>query len=205
MSAYPPGTRVLDIGTAAGTLARICRSHDFNMSGLEPNPEWARLAEPYYDRLICSTLDHAPDEFLAGYDVVVCADVLEHLPDPQAALHRIVSLQRPGAAFLVSVPNVANITVRLALLAGKFNYTDRGILDRTHLKFFTRRSFLEFVHDQQLQVEALHTTPIPLNLVHPFFETSWFGRSLHGMLARITCVFPGLFGYQFIVKAVKAP
>src|SRR5688500_8997629 len=91
----PAGTRVLDVGTATGTLGRMCQGTGFVMTGIEPNQEWVRVARPYYERLVCAMLDEAPDELLRDHDVVVCADVLEHMPRPEQALQRLVRLQRP--------------------------------------------------------------------------------------------------------------
>jgi hypothetical protein len=72
--------------------------------------------------------------------------------------------------------------VRLSLLFGRFNYADRGILDRTHLHFFTRRTLVEFLENSGLAVQRIQPTPIPLALVHPFFQTTAAGRFLHRML-----------------------
>src|SRR5206468_13015382 len=74
------------------------------------------------------------------FDAVVCADVLEHLPRPEQLLVRIRGWMRDGGTLFVSVPTVANVTVRAGLLAGRFPYAERGILDRTHLRFYTRRT-----------------------------------------------------------------
>lgn len=199
----PQGSRVLDVGSGPGALGRACRGLDLRLDGIERNPEWAQAARPWYRALAAAPLESTPDEFIAGHQVVVCADLLEHLPDPEAALGRLVRLQPNGALFLVSVPNVANLWVRLGLLLGRFDYAERGILDRTHLRFFTRRSLLALLHGAGLHVRRVQVTPLPLNLAHPFFERSALGRLAHRGLAWISQAFPTLLGYQFIVEAVK--
>ena len=73
-----------------------------------------------------------------SFDVVLCGDVIEHLRDPVAALARLRPLLRPGGRLVLSTPNVANWAIRLSLLAGRWRYTDRGILDRSHTHLFTR-------------------------------------------------------------------
>jgi hypothetical protein len=93
--------------------------------------------------------------------------------------------------------------VRINLLAGRFDYTDRGILDRTHLHFFTRRTFKAMLLSVGLVVAELRATPIPLNLVHPVFEQTPAGRSFHKGLAGCTTALPTLLGYQFVAKAIK--
>jgi 2-polyprenyl-3-methyl-5-hydroxy-6-metoxy-1,4-benzoquinol methylase len=181
----------------------MCAGKGFILHGIEPGAEWINLARPYYDALLCSTLEQAPDRFLSGYDVVVCADIIEHLAHPQAALRRLLALQPEGCRFIISVPNVANIWVRLNLLFGRFDYTDRGILDRTHLRFFTRHTFVALLEAVGLQMTDLDVTPIPLNLVHPWFQRTAGGRFAHQQLDRLTHRCPTLLGYQFVAQAMK--
>ena len=200
---FPAGTRVLDVGTATGTIGRMCQGSNFTLDGLEPNAEWAQLARPYYHQIIVGMLDDAPDTFLAGHGVVILADVLEHMPAPEKALQRLAALQPTDAVFLVSVPNVANLWVRLNLLFGRFDYTEHGILDRTHLRFFTRKTFLQLVDAAGLKVQRMHVTTIPLTLVSPFFEKNPAGRFVHRALAAATQTFPTLLGYQFLAELDK--
>jgi 2-polyprenyl-3-methyl-5-hydroxy-6-metoxy-1,4-benzoquinol methylase len=199
-----PGTQVLDIGVAMGTLGKVFTQAGLVMHGIEPHPTWAEVARPFYNDLLGGTLDDATDAFLANHAVVVCADVLEHIADPEQALRRLLPLQLEGCQFLVSVPNIANIWVRLNLLLGRFDYTDRGILDRTHLRFFTRRTVRSMFAAVGLQIIQLNVTPIPLNLIHPFFQQNVLGKFAHAALARLTRALPTLLGYQFVIKAVKS-
>lgn len=199
----PRESRVLDIGAATGILGRQLEGEGFVIDALEPNAAWAELASPYYRRVLTATLEAAPDDFLRDHDVLVLADVVEHIARPEAELRRLLDLQRPGCVVVVSVPNVANVWVRLNLLAGRFDYWERGILDQTHLRFFTRRTFLALLEQLGLEVRALDATPIPLNLVHPFFRRNAAGRGLHVALAGATRALPRLLGFQFAALAVK--
>src|SRR5262245_26966568 len=108
LASMPAGTRILDVGAATGTLGKQFAGSGFVLSGIEPHAAWAEMARPYYNDLICGMLDDAGEIFLRDHDVVVCADVLEHVPDPEQALARLVDLQSAESVFLVSVPNVAN-------------------------------------------------------------------------------------------------
>jgi len=198
----PAQSRVLDIGTASGTLARMCQDHPLQLFGVEPNPDWARLASPLYEKIFVGFIQDAESEFLTGYDVVVLGDVLEHLPMPGVILQTLVNLQPSGSMFLISVPNIANIWVRLNLLLGNFNYADRGILDRTHLRFFTRNTLSAMLKNTGLEILSINVTPIPLELVSGFF-LSTPGRWLHAIFARLTALLPTLLGYQFVVQARK--
>lgn len=200
---FAPGTRVLDVGTATGTVGRLCQGHDLLLDGLEPNPDWAQYARPYYHEVRVGMLDDAPETFLAGHSVVILADVLEHMPVPEAALKRLVMLQPPGAVFIISVPNIANLWVRINLLFGRFDYAEHGILDRTHLHFFTRKTFMQLAKSAGLSIRELRVTAIPLPLVSPFFEKTVLGRFFHRGLAAVTGIFPTLLGYQLIAELVK--
>ncbi len=203
LAELPPGSRILDVGTAAGVFGRRLLQSGLVLNGIEPNPEWAASARAYYAELLCCPIEDAPPDFLTGYDAVVCGDVLEHLVAPEVTLRQLLSLQQPGCLFILSVPNVANIWVRLQLLFGRFEYAERGILDRTHLHFYTRRTLLRMLSEAGLHILQVEATPIPLNQVHPFFASRPAGRVLHRMLAFSTRLWPTLLGYQFVVKAVK--
>jgi hypothetical protein len=203
LAKLPPGARVLDVGAASGTLGRMCSQQYIVLNGIEPEQEWAEVARPFYANLLRSTLDRAPVQFLGGYQVVVLADVLEHMANPDLALTRLVDLQDSRTVFMISVPNVANLWVRINLLFGRFDYSERGILDRTHLRFFTRRSLIEMLDCCGLRPTRIHATPIPLNLVHPFFAHNRLGKAFHQALALLTGVLPTLLGYQFIVESVR--
>ncbi len=201
----PTGTRVLDIGAATGTLGRLCTGRGLDMTGLEPQGDWAELARPFYSSFISNTIELAlqnDPQALSGYDVLVFADVLEHLVDPLGILRKLSALQPESCIYMISLPNVANLWVRIGLLFGRFDYQERGILDRTHLHFYTQRSMLAFLSQAGLQPRQVKVTSIPLELVHPFFQTRAGGlaiKALHGL----TLIFPRLLGYQFVVKAEK--
>jgi 2-polyprenyl-3-methyl-5-hydroxy-6-metoxy-1,4-benzoquinol methylase len=202
LRSLPAQSKVLDVGTASGMLARSCETTSLRFFGIESNPEWSAIAAPFYEKLWTCNLDKAPDEVLRGYDVIVLADVLEHMPAPKITLDKLVELQNLDCLFIISVPNVANLWVRLRLLMGHFDYADRGILDRTHLRFFTRKTLIDLVKDTGLDIISIAVTPIPLELISSFFFTP-LGRWLHAASARFTSLLPTLLGYQFIVEAKK--
>ena len=128
-------------------------------------------------------------------------DVLEHLVDPEALLRECRELLKPGGTLLVSVPNVANITVRLALLFGRFNYAPRGILDRTHLKFFTGKSARRLLEAAGLEVVRRETTVMPVELALGTDADNPLMRLINRVLRLFTALLPGLLGYQIIMVA----
>jgi 2-polyprenyl-3-methyl-5-hydroxy-6-metoxy-1,4-benzoquinol methylase len=203
MSRLPNNSKVLDVGTASGMLVRSSENKSLRFFGIEAVTEWAEIARPFYEKLWVCTFEDAPEEALRGYDAVVLGDVLEHMAAPEMALKKLTDAQNAGCTFVISVPNIANLWVRLNLLMGRFDYTDRGILDRTHLRFFTRKTIKALVQNAGLNVLSIKVTPIPLELVSPFFTTA-LGKPIHAAFAGLTSLFPTLLGYQFIVEAKKS-
>ena len=202
LESLPAQSKVLDVGTASGMLARRSGNKSLRFFGIEAVADWAETAKPFYEKLWICSLEESPEEALRDYDAVVLGDVLEHMPAPERALKKLVGLQPAGCKFIISVPNVANLWVRLHLLMGRFDYAERGILDKTHLRFFTRKTVKALVNDAGLEIISIQATPIPLELVSPFFATT-LGGLLHAAFAWFTSLFPTLLGYQFIVEAKK--
>ena len=200
LSHSAPGSKILDIGTASGMLGKRFKDFGFYLKGLEPIQKWAEEARPFYNEFHCSTIEAASDEFLAKQDVVICADVLEHTPNPEEILKRLISLQKPSTQFIISVPNVAYLWIRLNLLFGRFCYTDCGILDRTHLRFFTKIFFLEMLKAVGLEILEIRCTPPPLERINHKFFKSFSGQLVHNIFACLANFLPGLFAYQFVTR-----
>jgi SAM-dependent methyltransferase len=136
----PAGSRVLDVGCASGYLGEQLSIQGCTVVGIEADPEAAAAARNTgsYRRVYEMDLNDGASPLPAGpFDVVLCADVLEHLCDPTRALVRLWPLVAPTGFLIASLPNVAHFTMRAQLLAGRFKYTERGILDRTHLHLYT--------------------------------------------------------------------
>ncbi len=202
LQTLPDQSKILDVGTASGTLARMCTNKPLHLFGVEPNADWAQIASPLYEKIWTGSIEDIAKECLSGYDAIVLGDIQEHLPAPEQVLQKLVQDQSFNCLFIISVPNVANLWMRLNLLFGRFDYTDRGILDRTHLHFFTHKSLVAMVANSGLSILSIQVTPIPLELVSSFF-TSAPGRFLHTLLAQCTRLMPSLLGYQFVVEARK--
>lgn len=199
------GLRVLDLGFGAGLLARRIRPRCSYLAGIELDPDAAREGSPFFDTPIVGDL-------LAGlegpweqpFDVAIAGDILEHLPDPSAALALLRKLLAPGGLLLVSLPNVANVSVRLALLSGRFDYADRGILDRTHLRFYTRRTGGRLLEAAGFRVLSSHATAMPVELALPFLGRRPWAPAVRGAATLGARLWPTLLGYQFVFEAVAA-
>jgi len=136
-----------------------------------------------------------------SFDLVVLADVLEHLPDPLRVLRSVHSLLNPGARIVISVPNVAHVSVRAQLFFGRFHYSTRGILDSTHLRFFTRRTVTDLLTDADFSTHQTIASAAPLELVWPALARSRFGRVLLALNNRLPALWSGGFAYQYVMVA----
>jgi methionine biosynthesis protein MetW len=192
----PAGGSALDLGCASGGLLALLRPRAGHLAGLELSATAARAAAEVADEVVQGALEDpdlpfAPD----GFDLVVLADVLEHLADPAAALRRAAGWCRPGGAVLVSVPNVAHWSARLALARGRWPQEESGTFDSSHLRWFTRASLAEALSGAGLAdvrldaiVPALRNHLRPARLAQRA-EPAWqaLGRRA-----------PGLLGYQIV-------
>jgi 2-polyprenyl-3-methyl-5-hydroxy-6-metoxy-1,4-benzoquinol methylase len=157
--------RVVDFGCATGYLANLLTQEGCKVTGVEINPEAAKVAEAYCDKVIVADLDYTDiTELLAHetYDVAVFGDVLEHLRDPWRILRATQKILNPDGYIVASIPNIAHGAIRLALLEGRFEYTELGILDNTHLRFFTRPSLYKLFEDTGFFVESIAYTTLPI-------------------------------------------
>lgn len=133
----PPG-RALDCGCATGGNARILRSRGWRVTGVNNNEAEAALAREFCDEVVCGDLNQAlPFAEDASYDLVVLSHVLEHLVDPGILLRDVRRVLRPAGQVAVALPNVAHYRQRVEFLRGRFEYTEAGLMDSTHLRFFT--------------------------------------------------------------------
>lgn len=138
------GKRVLELGTAAGTMTEaLVTVNHCQVTGVEIDTEMAEQARPWCEHLEILDLDQADlCQVFAGqtFDVVVAADVLEHLRDPWRCLEQTRALLAPEGYLVISVPNISHNAVIAELLCGRFPYQPKGLLDSTHLRFFTRET-----------------------------------------------------------------
>jgi predicted TPR repeat methyltransferase len=195
------GGRFVDLGAFGGEIGGAVRPHFAHTAAVERDPDQIPHLAARYDSVIIADLEQVtrvPGEM----DAVLLADVLEHLRAPDAIL-RLASIHlAPGGKVFISIPNVANLAVRLHLLLGRFEYADRGILDRTHLRFFTRRTARALVESSGLRIVHEETTPVPIREAFPHWP-SLLLRPLETLILLLTPLWPTLMGYQFIFVAEK--
>jgi 2-polyprenyl-3-methyl-5-hydroxy-6-metoxy-1,4-benzoquinol methylase len=195
------GRKLLDVGAAQGVLAQRFTQRGFEVTCIEGNAELAALVKRQCHEMIFADLDKPLPVLNGTFDIIVYGDILEHLRNPLEVFEGFNRYLRPDGKVIVSVPNFAHLWVRLNLLFGRFEYADRGILDRTHLHFFTLRSFRDFLQEAGLEVEAIVATPVPLLLVVPERRHGGWLRVLHGVNATLARSWKTMFGYQFVAVA----
>lgn len=201
---------ILDVGCAQGTLGQMLAreagtaGYGRELDGIEPNERWAAEARPWYRSVWASKVEDAP--LPSGeYAIIVCADVLEHLPDPVAVLGDLRVAARADARFIVSLPNVAHLSARVVLLMGRWPRMERGIFDRTHLQFYDRDTARAMLREAGLHVVTERTSPVPLEQVWPAGRARRLlsvAMWTQGILLR---VLPRLFAFQWILVAEADP
>ena len=191
---------ILDVGASSGQLGRLLDGSNLTVDGIEPDRGSAGEAEPFYRAIQVASVEAA--ELPNGtYEVVVCADVLEHIVSPDEVLTRLMVASTDDARFIISLPNVAHIAARLLLLAGRFPRHDRGIFDRTHLHFYTRSTAVELVRSAGLEVQSVASTPVPMEGIWPRalgargLELAMQAQTGAGRIA------PTMFAFQWIIVA----
>jgi glycosyltransferase involved in cell wall biosynthesis/ubiquinone/menaquinone biosynthesis C-methylase UbiE len=192
-----PPARVLDLGCSGGLLAEHVRAAGHHVTGVDylEVPGVRDRVDEFYQ---ADLMQGIPEQVGGGYDIVIAGDIIEHLPRPMHTLQEIQRVLRPGGQLLLSVPNFGHWYSRSRVMFGLFGYDRRGILDNTHLRFFTRATLRRLVRRAGFDILDMRSTGLPLGVV-----SSADGRKLRlirridGRLVRMR---PTLFGYQFILR-----
>ena len=196
---------MLDLGFGAGLFASRIRPVCRYLAGVELDPDAAREGARFFDQPVTGDLlEGISGPWRETFDVIVAADILEHLPRPEVLLESLKPLLKPGGVLLLSLPNVANVTVRLGLLLGRFTYAPRGILDRTHLRFYTRATGRALLEENGFRIASVETTAMPLELAFPALARPPLAPLARGASLLAARVWPTLFGYQFVFEAAPA-
>jgi SAM-dependent methyltransferase len=196
VSTLPP-SRILDLGCSGGLLAEKLRAGGHHVVGVD-HVEVPGVRDRV-DRLVVANLQRGiPPDAGQGYDLVIAGDVIEHLPRPMDLLRDIARVLRPGGQVLLSVPNFSHWYPRIRVALGAFGYDRRGILDDTHLRFFTRRSLRRLIRATGFDVLTETATGLPIDaVVADGGGLSSFIRGVDKLFVRTR---PTLFAYQYILR-----
>ncbi|HLX08830.1 MAG TPA: methyltransferase domain-containing protein [Thermoanaerobaculia bacterium] len=199
MRELPPGARLLELGPGAAHVARLVRRSDLRWQGLDSSVDCLPAMIEILSGGAIVDLESIP-RLPRRCDAVLAADALEHLSDPGRMLGLIHDALPVGAPLVLSVPNIANVYVRLNLLCGRFPYADRGLLDRSHRTFFTRFLLRRLLAEAGFRIEREAVSTIPLPLALPRLPPAALAAA--GLaLAGFTRALPTLLGYQLLVVA----
>lgn len=195
-------SKVLDIGCAAGYFAKELQKKNCKTWGVEMNREAAKVAEKYCEQVVVLDLEKEKKlPFKKGmFDYILFLDVLEHVRNSQGNLHYFSQFLKPDGKIVLSIPNIAHISMRLKLLLGNFDYEKKGIMDETHVHFYTRKTLQELI-----QKSGLYCTEIIYS--SDFGQLPYAGRLLRKIPKvyqyLITRIIPTLLGVQFIAICTK--
>ncbi|HMC62009.1 MAG TPA: methyltransferase domain-containing protein, partial [Candidatus Solibacter sp.] len=194
---------VLEIGCGEGIFAAELKKAGNRVVGVDalPAASEGHALEQYFS----ADLNDARGMFrqLNGrrFDRVLLLDLLERLVHPERLLSEAKCALNANGCLVVSLPNVAHFAVRLALLFGQFNYAERGILDRTHLRFFTRQTARRLLEDAGYEILETRAAIAPAELVLGLARANALLRAINGIKGALTRLLPGLMGYRFVFLA----
>lgn len=210
LEAVPGGARVLDIGCAGGYVAAALKQRGCVVVGIDPDATSAAAAREHCEKVVVGDFEDPAvrAQLGTGFDVVLMGDVLEHLRDPWTALAATQELLGPGGRVVASIPNIGHWSARLAILRGNFDYADSGLFDRTHLRFFTRRTAHELADRAGFVVEheALAEGGLPgdASVAGRLAGRAPAVRLPRGLRPFVARNAPGLFTLQFVLTLAPA-
>lgn len=186
---------VLDTGCSTGFLSKLIAADGTRVVGIEIDEEAAEMSRQSCQRVLSCNLNSPEWVRQVGemFDLVTYGDVLEHLANPLAVLRQTRELLVPGGRVLICLPNIAHWTIRAKLLAGNFRYESTGILDFTHMRFFTVRTAREFIAEAGYRVLWFR----------PIIGGNFTGK-LRPIWQHLASTIPGLFSYQimFLIEPI---
>jgi len=199
---HTKGGMLLDLGAAGGELGASLRDRFERTIGFEYNVDCVATLRGCFDSAVIADLEKVK-RLPGNADAIVLADVLEHLRSPTHVLQLVRESLSPGGRAFISVPNIANITVRLGLLFGIFEYRDRGILDHTHLRFYTKRTIRREIENAGFEILEMRGSSVPIRLIIGRFTPEPLLRLGERVLTLLTRLWRGLFAYQVILVAAR--
>jgi SAM-dependent methyltransferase len=199
----PEHIRVLDVGCGAGgQTAEINQGKDNQVVCVEPDRRRAAAAREKGLHVHMAFFDDQFADSCGTFDRIVFADVLEHVVDPGSLLMRARRCLHAGGSVIVSVPNVAHWTVRTGLLIGRFDYADGGIMDATHVRWFTRRTLVAVLRNAGFEVGRV---AVSAGLWMSQYNTGVLRLIPRRVLVQAILIllrwFPGLMACQYVMQA----
>nr|WP_188388551.1 class I SAM-dependent methyltransferase [Priestia taiwanensis] len=192
---------VLDIGCSKGGLGAAIKEKGIRVSGIEAFEDVASVAKLKLDDVIVGNIETMELPYKAEqFDCIIFGDVLEHLFDPWAVVEKVRPYIKPGGMILTSIPNVAHISVVKSLLNGDWTYEEMGLMDKTHIRFFTYKEIIHLFEGAGLAIRHVER-------VLSYSDTyGKFMADLHAVCTKHqigTTFLLDAITYQYVVEAVK--
>jgi O-antigen biosynthesis protein len=184
--------KVLDVGCSEGLLSKRMYQNNCTVVGIELETEAALKAKNFCKEVIIGDVEsvNLNREYLNYFDVIVFADILEHLEDPLEVLKTFKNYLNDEGHIIISVPNIANWKIRFQLLFGNFEYSEYGILDNSHLRFFNEKSVRKLINDAGFEISVFDLSVGDVNKFPKLFHS-------------IGMIKPNLLAFQFLIVAAK--
>jgi 2-polyprenyl-3-methyl-5-hydroxy-6-metoxy-1,4-benzoquinol methylase len=193
-------SRILEVGCGGGDLGKAIKVfQNCTITGITLNPGEAEVARTSLDHVLIADLNCINHKDLGQYDCIVCSHVLEHLYEPREFLRALVAnCLAPNGTIIIALPNIVHWKPRLNFLLGRFRYTEGGVMDRTHFRFFDWNTATELILDSGLRLETKFADGVvPFSRILGPYSTK---------IDQTACsILPGLFGWQFVLIARSAP
>ena len=203
-----PNSTVLDVGCACGDLGIALHQYkNCTMHGLEYNPESVNIAQETgsYKQVFQVDLNALSEnqypEYVRKFDWIIFGDVLEHVYDPQDAIRKILGYLKPKGRLLISLPNLAHASIKAGLLLDEFIYTDVGLLDTTHIRFFTHKTIPTFLAKSLLKLEDYEFTAANMRGFQPDDPYNYLSAPVKHTIFHD----PHSFVCQYVMKLQYAP
>jgi len=202
---HPFKGRLLEIGPGSGAMTEQFGTLGYEVTVIESDPRFAEMAGQHAKHVLCQNVETVNWDCFDSFDLVVLADILEHLRDPQKVLQHCVDHLAPRGRVVITLPNAAHWSVRLELILGRFTYRPRGILDQSHLRFFTQGSAEAMIRSAGLRILERRATPVPLPLLSPACREEGPLYFLHVLNHVFTQSWRSLLAYQWAFWCEAAP
>jgi SAM-dependent methyltransferase len=193
---------VLDVGCGTGYLGAVLQQRGYLIIGIDMYPLDKGFYK-HYVKIIQSDIEKWTDlDNGETFDYILMADILEHVNDPEAILSKLMSLLKPAGVIIICVPNIAHLYIRMKLLFGCWDYQDYGIMDRTHLRFFTKKSLQNIVINVGIKHFKIKPVILPWQLIIPTNHKFLRGVMIFFNLIAVK-IWPTMFAYQWIVSGSR--
>lgn len=197
-----PGSTVLDIGCASGYFAKALQKKHCHVTGVDIDRKAVANAKKYCDSVVAADMDTEERKRIPKkkYDYILLLDIIEHLKQTDTLLIELKKRLSKNGKIIISTPNIAHLSVRLRLLAGHFDYTEYGLLDSSHIHFFTKKTLAHTLHSHGLTIHTMTASA-------DFGQIPVLGKFLRRVPKiiqyNITKLFPAILGVQWLAVATR--